>query len=119
MEITKQLSKAKLWSLYEKGRVKIIKRRKKKMLKIKKLLYNSHKKRIAMRFVEIFIVAGLITMLKSPELSSLLPPVYIAILAAIVKAMREISDRTKFEGEHTEIPNLEDIKEDVKAETIK
>jgi len=112
MEIIKQLSKARLWSLYEKGQIKIIKRRTKKM-RIKKLLYNSRNKRIAMRFIEIFIVAGLIAILDSPELSSLLPPVYIAILAAVVKAMRETSDKVEFQNTHTEVPNLKDIKTEI------
>lgn len=108
-ELSKQISKAKLLRLWEQGRIKIIKRRTKKM-KIKKLLYSSRRRRVIMRFCEIFIVAGLIAMLDSPELVGLLPPVYIAILAASVKALRETFDKIKFDVEHTEVPNLEDIK---------
>jgi len=108
----KQVTKAKLLSLYEKtiktdaviiikkGRIKIIKKRKNKMINF---LYNTAVKRIAMRFLEIFIVAGTIGVLSSPELQSLLPPLAIGVVAAILKAIREWWSKRKFEEEHEEM----------------
>ena len=55
---------------------------------MKEFLYNSELKRVIMRFVEIFVLAGAIALTESPELSSLVPAVYVGILAAAAKVLR-------------------------------
>lgn len=58
-------------------------------MEIKKALYGSSPKRIAMRLLEIFVISGLIFVLESSEFQALLPALYVGILAAVVKALRE------------------------------
>jgi len=58
-------------------------------------LYNTATKRIAMRFVEIFVISGAVGLLESPELASLLPPILIGVVAAVLKAIREWQDSKK------------------------
>ena len=41
-----------------------------------------------MRFLEIFVLAGAIALTESPELSSLVPAAYVAILATVAKVLR-------------------------------
>lgn len=55
---------------------------------MKDFLYGSELKRVVMRFVEIFVLAGAIALAESPELSSLVPAVYVGILAATAKVLR-------------------------------
>lgn len=55
-------------------------------------IYNTATKRIVMRFVEIFVVAGIIGLLSSQEFQVLLPAGVIGIVAAILKAIREWQD---------------------------
>jgi len=55
-------------------------------------IYNTATKRIAMRFIEIFVVAGVIGLLSSQEFQVLLPAGVIGIIAAVLKALREWRD---------------------------
>jgi hypothetical protein len=55
-------------------------------------IYNTTAKRIAMRFVEIFIISGAVGLLESTELASLIPPIFIGVVAAVLKAIREWQD---------------------------
>ncbi len=52
-------------------------------------IYNTTIKRIVMRFIEIFVVAGVIGLLSSQEFQILLPAGIIGIVAAMLKALRE------------------------------
>lgn len=52
-------------------------------------IYNTAIKRIAMRFVEIFVVTGVIGLLSSQEFQVLLPAAVVGIVAAVLKALRE------------------------------
>jgi len=58
-------------------------------------IYNTATKRIAMRFVEIFVVAGTIGLLSSQEFQALLPAVVVGIVAAVLKALREWQNAKK------------------------
>lgn len=58
-------------------------------------LYNTATKRIAMRFVEIFIISGVIGLLESQELTALIPPIFIGVVATVLKAIREWQDSKK------------------------
>lgn len=48
-----------------------------------------------MRFVEIFIISGVVGLLQSQELIVLIPPIFIGVVAAILKAIREWQDAKK------------------------
>jgi len=43
-----------------------------------------------MRFTEIFLIGGTIALLDSPELINLIPPIYVGIIAAFLKMLREL-----------------------------
>ncbi len=58
-------------------------------------IYNTATKRIVMRFVEIFVVTGVIGLLSSQEFQSLLPAAVVGIVAAVLKALREWRDSKK------------------------
>ena len=112
-QIAEKLVGKKKFTNSKKGRIKIIKKEDTKM-DIKKFLYGTKTKRIIMRFIEIFAISGLISVLNSPELSSLLPPVYIGFIAMAVKALRGLSDKVEFENTHVEVPDIEDIKNETR-----
>lgn len=57
-------------------------------MNIKEALYGSNFKRVIMRFLEIFVLAGAIALTESPELSSLVPAIYVGILASVAKVLR-------------------------------
>ena len=58
-------------------------------------IYNTATKRIVMRFVEIFVVTGVIGLLSSQEFQALLPAAVVGIVAAVLKALREWQDSKK------------------------
>lgn len=62
---------------------------------IKDFLYSTATRRTISRFVEIFVIAGVVGLLSSPEFQSLLPAGVIGIVAAILKGIREWQDNKK------------------------
>jgi uncharacterized membrane protein len=58
----------------------------------KEFFYGSAVKRTIMRFLEIFIISGIIGLLSSPDVQVLLPAGAIGIVATILKGLREYQD---------------------------
>lgn len=58
-------------------------------------IYDTATKRIVMRFVEIFVISGMVGLLNSSELTALIPPIFIGVVAAVLKAIREWQDSKK------------------------
>jgi len=65
-------------------------------MQIRKLLYDSEVKRIGMRFLEIFLLAGLSALVNSMELEQALQlALPVGFVAALLKVLRDSTNKEK------------------------